>query len=599
MLKKVLIVIAVVWGVVAAGLIVVPRLPSAIDYRSALIAQIEARTGRQAFIDGDVTMHLFPSPRITADEVRVANIDGAPSADVIRVRRAVFKVDRGSLLSRKLRVTGIELNQPKIYLDVLADGRRSWQFTPVKKPGKNRKVLFDAFTAKEATILYRKGDAQMMFNGDLSYDGTGDRPVLGASLVAGKIDLDPFLGPRDSGPEKARQGGKRWSQAPIDISALRGADGRIDIRADEIRYRRYTFAKPSLSAVLDNGQLRIDKAGAGLFGGAATVQGSVDARDIPALRLDVTLQDASVDQALSEWADTPFASGKFAMTANLSAAGGSQDAMVRSLSGTVLLEANDGVLRGFDAAQLNSELALLTRYSDFIDLADTALAGGQTKYETLGGTLAIRDGVANVQKFDARLDGSSARVTGSVDLPRWSVDLDLSLKLTGAQHAKTPPVGMRLHGPLDSPQQKNQLTAMGKFVGKQFVKTVIRDVLGDDEPRHDELAPGERRQKTKRVVNRLLDKLDKRRGRERPPYRLERNPRDRDARLYDAPAYRDDAPEYDGPSDDRYAGEDFYPDDPYPDDRGYDDPPDRGYSAGRGDAPAPRDERYYYPDERY
>ena len=47
-LKKVLIAIAVVWGLAAIGLIVVPRLPASIDYRSVLIDQIEARTGRAA-----------------------------------------------------------------------------------------------------------------------------------------------------------------------------------------------------------------------------------------------------------------------------------------------------------------------------------------------------------------------------------------------------------------------------------------------------------------------------------------------------------------------------------------------------------------------
>lgn len=615
-LKKVLIAIAVVWGVVAIGLMVVPRLPAAIDYKAVLIEQIEARTGRRAHIDGEVTMRMFPSPEITAEDVRVANIQGAPSPDVIRARRAVFKVERGSLLSRKLRVTGIELSQPKIYLDVLADGRKSWDFQPVKKPGKDRRVAFDGFEAKGATIVYRRGEAELMLTGDLSYDGAGARPVLDASLKAGKVDLDPFLGPRGSGPDRARDGGKRWSEEPIEIGVLRGADGRIDIQADEIRHRRYLFAKPSLTATLANGRLRIEKASAGLFGGAATATGMVDASDVPTLKLEVTLSGASVDKALSDWADTPFASGTFGMTASVSAAGNSQYAMVRSLSGTVLIEAKDGVVRGFDAVQLNDELSHLTRYSDFIDLADVALGGGQTRYSKIAGGVTIKDGVARFQGVTASLDASTATVTGSVDLPRWTVDMDVALKLAGARHASTPAVGVSLNGPLDSPDKKNRLGDMGKFVGKRFVDTVIRDVLGDDEPRRDELAPRERREKTRRVVNRLVEKLEKRRGRDRreaeqayrspprPSYRLESNPRDRDY-PGDEPAYRDEAPPDQGHSNDG-----GYPDDGYAPEQdgpgqGYEDEyPPEDYSSGRGYAPDrgyPPDPYYgpRYPDGRY
>ncbi len=610
-LKKVLVVIAAVWGVAAIGLMVLPRLPSAVDYKAVLIDQIEARTGRRVHIDGDVTMRMFPSPEITAEDVRVASIEGAPSPDVIRARRAVFKVERGSLLSRKLRVTGIELIQPKIYLDVLADGRRSWDFQPVKKPGKIRDVAFDGFKAREATILYRRGEAEIMLTGDLSYDGAGARPVLDASLKAGKVDLDPFLGPRKSGPDRARDGGNRWSQAPIEISALRGADGRIDIQADEIRYRRYLFGKPSLTATLANGRLRIEKASAGLFGGSASATGMVDARDVPALKLEVTLSKASVDKALSDWADTPFASGEFGMTASVSAAGDNQDAMVRSLAGTVLIEAKDGVLRGFDAAQLNNDLAHLTRYSDFIDLADTALGGGQTRYSKIAGGVAIRNGVARFQGVSASLDASRATVTGSIDLPRWTVDMDVALSLTGAQHAGTPAVGMSLVGPLDSPDRKNRLGDMGKFVGKRFVDTVIRDVLGDDEPRRDDVSPGERREKTRRVVNRLIDKLEKRHDRRdpeqayrsppaRPGYRLESRPRAEDYPA-DQPAYQDDPAEQDYPADggnydDGYsAGQDDRRQD-------YDEeyPADPDSSDGRGYEPAPQPhDGSRYPDGRY
>ncbi|MGE0668232.1 MAG: AsmA family protein [Sphingomonadales bacterium] len=614
LLKKVLIGIAVVWALAAAALLIVPRLPGTVDYRALLIEQIEARTGRQAFIDGDVTMRLLPTPEIAAEDVRIANIDGAPSSDVIRVPHAVFRLERAPLVARKIRITEVVLTRPKIYLDVLPDGRKSWDFRPVKKPGKVRKVGIDGFKAKDASILYRKGEAQTMLTGDLSWDGGGERPVFEARLQGGKLDLDQFLEPRDSGPGQARAGGKRWSDGAIDLSALRHADGRLKLSADELRYRRYLLDKPSLAATLENGQLRIEKAAAGLFGGAATAKGILDARETPAVTLDVTLEKGSVDKALSDWADTPFASGTFRMTANLSAKGATQRAMVESLAGTALIEAKEGVVRGFDSARLNEDMSRLSRYSDFLDLADSALSGGQSRYTRIGGGIAFKDGVGELKDVKAAFDGAAATARGSVDLPRWNVDLALSMKLAGKELAKAPPVALTLAGPLDSPDQKTHLGAVGKYVGKKFVRTVIDDVLGDDEPHADDTPRAERRERTKRTVNKLLDKLERRRDRvkrhepEPEPYYDEPYdyaypedgypPEDE----YSPPSYRLEPGPSSRPRDsgsDGYRGDEGYPQD-YPDEE-YDYPPDdrrgsyrQGYRPGPGYGPYPG-----YPDDGY
>ena len=584
-MKRILIAISVIWAVIAIGVLVAPRVSGLVDYRAALIHQIEARTGRQASIDGPVTLDLFPSPQLSAENVRVASIPGAPSPDLIRVRRAVFKVDRWSLLSRKLRITGIVLDEPKIYLDVLPDGGRSWHFTPVKRPGKTRRTLIDAFQARNATLLYRKGEAQLMLTGDLSYDGTGARPRVAASLKAGTIDANQFLPPRDSGPDKVRNGGIRWSEATIDLAPWRDVDGKIDISAGELRYRRYVFDKPALRATLDNGQLKLETAGAGIFGGQALVKGTIDARAVPALSLDVSLKGASLETALKDWADTPFANGTFDMTAALAAKGDSQYAMVTSLSGTARIEAKSGIIRGFDAPQLSSDLTSLRRYSDFIDLADTVLSGGQTSYSRIGGSLKLKDGIATLQGFTASLDAARARAEGSVNLPRWSVNMDISLSLTAAELAGAPAVGMSLTGPLEAAHQKSRLGDMGKFVGKKLVNTVIRDVLGDHDPSYDDSPPGERRAKTNRALNRLIDKLEKKRGRGResprasdPPYEPDAGYDDDQGRGYGEPNGYGGERNPDGAYEDGPDPDGFYQDGP-PSGGGYrnDEGPDGRY----------------------
>lgn len=637
LLKKILIGIGVLWALGAVALLIVPRLSGGADYRGLLIAQIEARTGRKVTIEGEVKMRLLPTPEITAEDVRLANIEGAPSPDVLKVPRAVFRLERGPLVTQKLKVTEVILDHPKIYLDILPDGRKSWDFEPKSVPGK-KKTAIDACTAHNATILYRKGEAELTLTGELSWKGGGERPVIEASLKGGRIELDPFLGPADSGPGHAREGGRRWSETPIDLGALRGADGKIALVADEIRYRRYTLDKPAISARLDNGELKIEDAAAGLFGGHASAKGAIDARAVPAFKLDLTVENGSVDKALSDWADTPFASGTFRMTAGLSAKGDSQFTMVRSLAGTVLIEAREGVVRGFDSAQLSQDMSRLDRYGDFLDLADTALTGGQSRYTAIGGGLAFKDGVGTLNDFKGSFDGSKATATGNVDLPRWSVDMQVALGLTGGKNAKAPSVTLSLDGRLDAPDKKAHLGEMGKYVGKRLADTVIDDLLGEKPP--EDIPKAERREKAKKVVNKLLDKIERRRDR---VVRREPEPQPYGDDTYDPyydgpePSYGQDAPYQSGdhdpaggyepeeryhPSDRRYTPEPRYapprqqarpstpsyrletgpragppPDQDYQEPRPDEEYPDDGYQQGYRSGPYGG--HGYYPDDRY
>jgi hypothetical protein len=298
--------------------------------------------------------------------------------------------------------------------------------------------------------------------------------------------------------------------------------------------------------------------------------------------------------------------------------------MIQNLSGTMLIEANDGVVRGFDSSQLSAEMSRLDRYADFIDLADTAMNGGQSRYTSIGGGVKFENGVGRLDDFKAVFDGSRATAQGSVDLPRWAVDLELALSLTGKENAKAPPVTLTLAGPLDAPDQKTHLGAVGKYVGKKLVKTVIDDALGTGDPHGDDLPPEERKAKTKRVVNKLIDKLERRRNR---VTRHEPEPSYDDQYAYPDgyPPYQDEDPSYrDEPGygqRDEYAAPpaapgyrldprgqaqprqaqpyEDYPPDGYDssgrDGGGYEEyPPDGGYGQGYGPGPS-----YSYPDGRY
>jgi uncharacterized protein involved in outer membrane biogenesis len=512
-LKRILIAITAVWAVFAVALLALPRLVGLYDfydYRGLLVSQLEAATGRQASIGGDVTLTLFPTASFTADDVRIANVEGAAAPYVINAPRVVFGIEPASILSRKLRITRVVLKQPELNLEVLKDGRKSWDFHPGKarKPGKR----LAGFEAREATIVYRAGNGAATLKGDVTLDASGERPRITATLTAGAIDLDQFLPEAATGPDKARGGGERWSRAPLGLEKLRGADLTLALDAAELRYGRHVFDKPALKAVLDGGVLKIERMSAGLLGGQALITGSVDARAVPAVALDLSLKGASLQQALAAWTDREFATGTLDLTASVTGKGDSQYAIVSSLSGTAMLDARNGSITGFDTGALSSDLMHLTRYDDFFQLADTAMRGGQSPYSRIGGGVKIGNGVARLDNFSGNLASARATAQGSVDLPRWQVDMDVSISLTGEGRETMPPVTMALRGRLDAPEQDNDLKPMTKYVGKKLLNTVVHDLMGDEEPHAHDMSRAERHEQRRRVINGLMDRWKKHGG---------------------------------------------------------------------------------------
>lgn len=114
---------------IAAVLIV----PSFIDWngQKALITE-EARkfTGRTLVIDGDVSLSLLPAPALSAESVRLANIEGGSAPAMAELESLEVQVALMPLLRGRVQVQSVVLVQPRILLEVLPDGRRNWDFTP-------------------------------------------------------------------------------------------------------------------------------------------------------------------------------------------------------------------------------------------------------------------------------------------------------------------------------------------------------------------------------------------------------------------------------------------------------------------------------------
>ncbi len=146
--------------------------PSLIDWnahKDLIAAEVRKATGRDLAIDGDVSLAVLPAPALSADRVRLANIDGGSQPTMAELRELRVRIALWPLLGRRIQVESVSLVEPRILLEVLADGRRNWDFGPAAPDGGTAprpaepeseeglagQIQLDRFEIVSGTVVYR------------------------------------------------------------------------------------------------------------------------------------------------------------------------------------------------------------------------------------------------------------------------------------------------------------------------------------------------------------------------------------------------------------------------------------------------------------
>jgi len=170
--KKLLAVVLGLVVVLAVALVVLPGMIDWNDYKGTIQAQLKGLTGRDVVIGGDIHIALLPTPALIANGVRMANVNGAGAADMVRLKSVEVRVALGPLLGGNIQVETVKLVDPIVELERLADGQVNWEFAPVRTendgstsaplPGfgaggmvDGAAIRLDSFHIENGTIIYR------------------------------------------------------------------------------------------------------------------------------------------------------------------------------------------------------------------------------------------------------------------------------------------------------------------------------------------------------------------------------------------------------------------------------------------------------------
>jgi AsmA protein len=458
------------------------------------LGEVKIEDGRITYLDQRSSAHYEVSDVDVAVKLpsldQPVNVDGALVWNGKRVQ-ILAKADRARALldhtstpvSMKLASEPVSLNVtgtaalPALSGDVdlkvpSVRALAAWtgQALPATGEGLGPFSLGAKFTAESGRYAFANARVsldEIKGTGEVQLDTTGVRPRIAAKLAVDGLDLNPYLGSESAStkPAPAAPGGaapspgaaaSEWSDAPIDVTALRMADADLDLSATGIRYRKMTADKGLLGVKLQDGRLDADLRDLELYQGKG--QGKIalaDHKGAPSLELSFRLAGVDAEKLLQDVADF----GKLRGTANINldaaGAGKSQRAIVSDLDGKGAVSFTDGALKGVDLAKIARNVA----------------GGGAqdaTEFSELKGTFTIENGL--VRNNDLVLVSPLLRVegAGTVDLPKRTVDYRLSPKGDLDKFG----VSIAVQGPWASPSYNADL---GNVPGRLLERLERRD----------------------------------------------------------------------------------------------------------------------------
>ena len=223
-MRKLLIGVAAILALLVATALIGPNLIDWNSYKSDIVDQAKAATGRDLSIDGNIDLSVFPGLHLTAANVRFANLKGGSAPHMVRLKSLNIQVRLLPLLQGRIEAEAITLLEPEILLERLADGRVNWDLAEAKKnaaPAAPRSALpanatsggilqgvqLDNVHISRGTVIYRDAVA-----------GIEER-IAGLSLQVGVGSL--------SGPFRAK-GDVILRGVPVSIDAAVGTLKPID-----------------------------------------------------------------------------------------------------------------------------------------------------------------------------------------------------------------------------------------------------------------------------------------------------------------------------------------------------------------------------------
>lgn len=322
-------------------------------------------------------------------------------------------------------------------------------------------------------------------SGDVRASFAGPRPKYVVNLTTGDVPGEIFGGPaaasksakaRSGGGKRASGGGsrakdERWSREPIDLSWMQSSDAEIKLQSNSVRFGKYRVSNAQIEAVLANGALELRRFTGKLFDGNLDVKGKLVGGLARTVETSFVLEQFDVLQAMRAMANLDRATGKASLRGGLRGVPRSEYELISTLDGQAAIDGTvtarvDAGERGAAALAGLLSAKIVQGLAGAVNTVLSAAAGDEPG--RLKGTFNVERGVvrtSDLQLVNNRPPGMTSQVTGTVDLPAWTVNGQGQVV---SRASPNPLFTIAASGSLDQPNVK---------VGGSVVQDATREII--------------------------------------------------------------------------------------------------------------------------
>lgn len=210
-------------------------------------------------------------------------------------------------------------------------------------------------TLTEAGSVHLRGGRIVLdgtaITGDLDLSPGADRPKLVARLATGDLAIAENVaggtGAGDGGGAVATAG---WSDAPIDVSGLSIMDAELGLRANSLDLGAVKLGPVAATVTLDRSRAVVGLTDVGAYGGTVRGEFVVNGRKGLSVGGNLAFRDIRLQPMLSDLTGFERLVGTGDLSLKFLGSGNSVEAIMRSLSGSGVLNLGAGEILGLDIA---------------------------------------------------------------------------------------------------------------------------------------------------------------------------------------------------------------------------------------------------------
>ena len=314
-------------------------------------------------------------------------------------------------------------------------------------------------------------------SGDFVLNMTRAKPLLTGRLDMAALDLRPYMAAwSEQKPEGVIL---PWSTTPINLGGLEAVDAEIDFNAPEITLDRLKLGATEGRVDLKNALLSTNLSKSELYGGLVNGSLSISgASRVPKISIKADVDSVAAQTFLSAASGFDKVAGTANLSISLDGQGISQEAIMKSLTGTGSFKVLDGKLLGINADELISGLdaALTSR-----KIPQGLGLGKTTNFNDLIGSFSITDGRASIGDFKLQSGAVFIDAAGLIDIGDQRLDFGIRPKLSEGSDLATFGIPLKFSGGFGEAKaglDTDVLADIAKAKAREKAASLVQDRVG-------------------------------------------------------------------------------------------------------------------------